>query len=508
MIVKYLGQTYYAIGDPDIAKAAGFSPTEVSGGKWAWTTLSDYIALNLVEYAVGEALLRLSTLESVIDSSEFQWFSPPVPCPAGQKYRPFQPPAIWFAAKHKTTLIADDMGLGKTIEAIGVANLKGLSHLLVICPAGLRDNWARELNKWHLNPRPVSVIRTGKTIFGGMCTLIISYQLAVKRRDELMKIGFDMVIVDEAHRLKNPEAKQTQAILGDDFNPGIFYRAPIRTLLTGTPYPNWPDELAWMIGRVKPEIIDGMGAGDFVRRFCTFRNGTHDVEITGTKNEKELNNRLRHGFMMRRLKGDVLDDLPEISYKMVVFPQDSSTKKVVDKEKMFDADEIYRNGIPVGSPFPEIRRELSEAKVPTTVKYVESLFADGAKKVVIGTYHVDASIMLKEALEKYDPAIVIGKIRNKQTEIDRFQNDPSCRVMVVNTAGFEGHTMTAGSEAVMHESSFVPGHNAQFVSRVYRIGQTCKVTVHILLIEASIEAYILGRAAEKQHGFDKTIDGV
>ncbi|MCK5604912.1 DEAD/DEAH box helicase [Candidatus Pacearchaeota archaeon] len=502
--------TFYAIGDPEIAKAAGFSPVKLSykgTDKWAWATKSSYIALNLIDFATGDALHRLILLEEEIDSSELRWFSDPVPAPDGQIYFPFQPPAIQYAARHKICMIADDMGLGKTIESLGVANLLGLKHILVICPAALRDNWAREMNIWHMNGNPVSIIRTGKTIFGNACSLIISYQLAVKRFNELMEIGFDLIILDEAHRLKNPEAKQTQKILGHELNEGIVSRSDRVLMLTGTPYPNWPDELAWILNKMKPSIIDNMSPGSFIQRFCTFENGDYGVVITGSKNETELYNRLRSGFMVRRLKEDVLSDLPEISFKMIVFPQDQTIRKIIEKEKNFDAEEIYRNGVPLGSPFPEIRRELGEAKVPLTVQYVEDLFADGAKKVVVVGHHVDAMGMIFEELMNFKPALVLGKVKNKQAEVDMFQNDPECRVMILNDAGFEGYTMTAGAEMVFHESSFVPGHNAQAIGRVFRIGQTCKVIVHILLIEASIEAYILGRAAEKQRGFDMITDG-
>jgi len=498
---------FFLLGDADAAQKMGFSPEKLPSGKWTWSTKSHAVAYNAIDCADDAAAAELWDIGEEIAASQARWAPAEIPAPEGMSYYPFQIPAILYAARHKRCLIADDMGLGKTIEAIGLANLLGLKRLLIICPAHLRDNWVREYQQWFMGEKALTVIRSARQVLNPALSVIVSYELIELYLDAILSIHFDMLIVDEAHRVKNKSAKRTKLVLGHNEKPGLVDHVERVVLLTGSPIPNWPDEIYWPVHKLRPEVIDHMTGGQFIGRFCTFENSDFGVDITGAKNEQELYNRLRSGFMVRRKKEEVLPDLPELQFKLIVYPAYGAAARVIEKEKEFNAQEIYTHGVPFGSPFPEVRHEMSHAKVGITVDYVKSLFEDGTGKVLVFGHHVEPMKKLACELAEFNPAFVIGATKHKQLEVDRFQTDPACRVFIGNDAAFEGYNLTAGAEVVFHESSFVPEENAQALARAFRLGQSCKVTAHIIVIEASIEAYILGRSAKKLAGIKQITDG-
>ncbi|MDA8113545.1 MAG: SNF2-related protein [Acidithiobacillus sp.] len=323
----------------------------------------------------------------------------------------------------------------------------------------------------------------------------------------------DGVLVHNCHAIKNADTQRTKLILGSgkewrglvDKTPSIF--------LTGTPVPNGrPSEMWPVIFRCAPEIIDYMKYWTFVDRFCLVQDdGQGGVLIRGAKRQAELYARLRgSGFMIRRLKEDVLKDLPPKQYKMVVFPADSETRKVLHKESAFSADEILRHGVPVGSALPEYRREMGIAKVPQAVEYIRDMLEGGVEKVVVFAHHVEVIGLLRQALEEYGVEVITGatSAAARQAAVDQFQKDPARRVFIGNIiAAGVGTTLTAAQDVVLVEASWVPGENDQAIDRLHRIGQIGSVLAHILVVEGSLDAKILGSAAHKAGDVGKILDG-
>ena len=323
----------------------------------------------------------------------------------------------------------------------------------------------------------------------------------------------DGVLVHNCHAIKNADTQRTKLILGSgkewrglvDKTPSIF--------LTGTPVPNGrPSEMWPIIYRCAPEIIDYAKYWTFVDRFCLVQDdGQGGVLIRGAKRQAELYARLRgSGFMIRRLKEDVLKDLPPKQYKMVVFPADGEMKKILHKESAFSADEIIRAGVPVGSALPEYRREMGIAKVPQAVEYIKDMLDGGVEKIVVFAHHVEVIGLLREALEDFGVVVIAGYTEQKQRQLaaDRFQKDPTCRVFVGNIlAAGVGWNLFAAQDIVLVESSWVPGENDQAIDRLHRIGQRGSVLAHILVVEGSLDAKILGSAAHKAGDVGKILDG-
>jgi SNF2 family DNA or RNA helicase len=215
------------------------------------------------------AAIQLALAESVARDADIM-----IPAPAGKTYLAYQRAGVAFALKRKNTLIADEPGLGKTIQAIGVVNaVPDVQRILIITPASLKINWWKELAAWLVRSFTIGIANGKK--WPATDVVIVNYENVDKHRDKIDATDWDLLVVDEAHVLKSPEAKRTQAVLG--YEPslskakkllekkdgkvlpaaavrerlGEVSRAPIRAkrkiFLTGTPICNRPAELFSLI---------------------------------------------------------------------------------------------------------------------------------------------------------------------------------------------------------------------------------------------------------------------
>jgi len=501
-----------------LAKSADFEHCLAQPG--VWRTRDKYKALKLIDYADDSALKVLLPLEeNVAASLEILAPSNRVISPEGCSYFPFQESGIVQASNRRISLLADDMGTGKTVMASGINNYLFFKKSLVIGPASLRLKWVRELLKWDINCDEAYAILYGNQELKKGATTVISYNLAVSMIDQLKSEHWDHLILDEAHYLNNPETARTMSILGrmddnGDFKGGLIDNAEKVTLLTGTPITNRAHESFFMLRAVAPEVLGRkyINYGAYLQRFCKYYVGDHGIAVTGSKNDWELYNMLRgSGFMTRRLKKAVLPQLPEKLHSLVVFPADKTIMRIIEKEQPFDPEEIIKLGEGENSypALPELRREMGEAKVPLVHEYVNMLLKT-TNKVIIGAIHKNVVRALYEALIDHNPAVIVGATPpvKRQLEVDRFQDDESCRIFIGNLqAAGEGLDLTASSEVVISEPDWVPLKNNQFIDRSHRIGQTDKVNVHYLVVENSLDAYILSVALYKARDIDKILDG-
>ncbi len=220
---------------------------------------------------------------------------------------PYQQTGAAFLAGRKRALLADDMGLGKTAQAIAAATQVDAEKILVICPASVRENWRREIERFA--PGKISRWR------------VESYDSARSNFGFLLDIGYDLIVIDEAHYLKSATAKRTQAIFGPkcDGVGGLVEKAKYVFLLSGTPMPNHPAELWPMLRSCAPETILSARTGkpwsywQFVKGYCKTRNNGFGEQIVGGKNLDQLKSALQP-FMLRRLKEEVMPDLPPIRF--------------------------------------------------------------------------------------------------------------------------------------------------------------------------------------------------
>jgi SWI/SNF-related matrix-associated actin-dependent regulator 1 of chromatin subfamily A len=169
-----------------------------------------------------------------------------LPVPDGLSYLPYQRAGIAYALGHPSVLFGDEMGLGKTIQAIGIINSDpSIKRVLVICPASLKLNWRNELRKWLVREMSIGIAQ-GKE-FPESDVVIINYDILTKHDPKIKAIEWDLVVCDEMHYLKSPDAQRTRAVIGFNSKGKGKDVAPIcgrrRIGLTGTPIPNRPIEL-------------------------------------------------------------------------------------------------------------------------------------------------------------------------------------------------------------------------------------------------------------------------
>lgn len=442
-----------------------------------------------------------------------------LPVPDGLNYLPYQKAGIQYALKRDGVLIADEMGLGKTIQAIGMINADAsLKKIIVVCPASLKINWMREMNKWLVRPMTVGI--AGKK-FPSFCdVVVVNYDILGKYEAYIQAVEWDMVVLDEAHLIKNPKAKRTVAALA--------IKARRRAHLTGTPIVNRPAELFTIIKDLHPRWS--------YKFFNRYRRTTNQQRLN------ELNRILRETIMVRRLKADVLTELPpkvrqvveidvsddkalqaQVSKERAAYEEYMRKKeeaelalelaKVSESEAEYKAAVDAMNGISVA--FEEIslvRHETALAKVPAAMSVLdEQIMGDDPKKLVIFAHHTDvvAAIMAGCQERGWNPVRVTGQdsMEARQKAVDRFQVDPNCFVFVGNIkAAGVGLTLTAASDVAFFELDWVPGNVTQAEDRCHRIGQKDSVFVRHIVLSDSLDANMAKTLVEKQAIIDAALD--
>ena len=219
----------------------------------------------------------------------------------GGELAPFQWAGVRYALDARRTFIADEQGLGKTVEALAAIEADGAYPAIVVCPASLKLNWERETAKW-LPHREVKVIDGRVAVAQTGEITILNYEIVAAHREALGRLKPRALIVDESHYVKNPQAKRTRAVrkLAEAVAPD-----GLRLALSGTPVLNHAEELVSQL-RVIGRLSEFGSGAQFARRF------------RGELSEERLHWHLRRSCFVRRLKSEVLPQLP--AKRQVVVP--------------------------------------------------------------------------------------------------------------------------------------------------------------------------------------------
>lgn len=428
--------------------------------------------------------------------------------PEGLNYFPFQAAGIDFCLSNPNhnSLIGDEPGLGKTIQAVGYSSATGASNMLIVAPASLLFNWAKEVRRWHLNRDiTIQVITTSKMDLDPTRDVhVVSYSLATNKKIHrfLQRKCPDVLVLDEVHYLKNPKAKRTKAIYKDSGNLADVSSNIIA--LSGTPILNRPKEIYETISKLCPDAIDGMSYDAYARRYCGawWDKRFNKLWDGGSSNERELGDKLRSSFMVRRKKIDVLKDLPSKIINLAILDPSRKAKSILRSMSAFSPEEIIRlKGVTTHyEGLSTMRRELGAEKVVASVNYVKNVLDSGRDKIVLFAHHKEVLLKLKEDLAAYEPVIVYGATSKteRQKAVDKFQTDRDTRVFIggIVPCG-EGITLTAASYVAFIEFSWVPGSNAQAEDRCHRIGQKDSVLIEYLVYPDSLDHNILKSSTRK-----------
>ena len=434
------------------------------------------------------------------------------------KLLPYQRAGVSYILKEKNVILADEPGLGKTMQAIASINFASrgefATRAVVVCPSSIKDNWLKELDFFQENFWEVVIVNSGKQQFvdkllkskKSNTLIIVNYEYLKNRivSDQLKRFSPNFLVLDEAHFIKNPKSKRYKCI-AHELIPN-WKELQMKILLTGTPIQNRPIEIRSLMLISKPDVLEPYREfRRFAFKYCEGRMGKWGFEASGSSNEEELGLRLAlGGAIIRRKKENVLPQLPDKTMTMLVFEGNTDAKRVIKKyDVQFDFEAIIRNpGFWQKNPNEHIataRRELAIAKLPDSIEAIKELL-ESVDKVVVFAWHTDIIDALEKALSEYKPALIAGRTKSetRQAEVDRFQNDPACRVFIGNIqAAGVGITLTAASHIEFVESSWVPGEIFQAVDRCHRIGQKSSVSARFHVVKNSVDEAVIGSLISK-----------
>jgi len=403
-----------------------------------------------------------------------------------------QKEAIQKLVENKKFILADDMGLGKTTSTIIAALETESKKILIICPATLKINWKREIENY--TDRPI-FISEGKQFSTEHDFVIVNYDIMKnfhdpKKKDEslILMSKFDLVIIDEAHYIKNAQAQRTKLI--NDITKSVDRL----WLLTGTPMTSRPIDYFNLLSLIDSPVAKNWMA--YVIRYCSgfqFKVGPRKIwNVQGASNLEELRDRTA-GLTLRRLKENVLD-LPD----KIITPVYLRLKSKVYEEVMGDYYNWYEKNPEESksltvqfTKLTKVRQIIADEKITQTIEITENIIEQD-KKVIIFCNFTDS---LNKITEHFGKAAVkldgsMSKVE-RQFSVDQFQENDKIKVFVGNIkAAGVGITLTSAEAVIFNDLSFLPSDHAQAEDRAYRYGQKNNVLVYYPIFENTIEGII------------------
>jgi SNF2 family DNA or RNA helicase len=448
--------------------------------------------------------------------------------PGGLAPYGFQVAGVEYAIEAKRCFIADEMGLGKTVQAIlAVEHTRSLVQVpvyptVVVCPASLKANWAKEIARWAPS-RSVSVLsgRTPNQDDIEADYIIVNYDILAAWVDSIGSIAPQNLIVDESHYAKEIKAQRTKAILKlSRWIPS----SGLVLLLTGTPLLNRPTELITqlrILGRLEaiaPVPTRGNSDRDyefsFKFRYCGPEKEGKYWKFDGVSNARELNDKLRATCFVRRERADVLDLKNTVHQRVIL-----SLNGGLAVYRRAEADVIRYIAEELGTEaalrakraetlvqLNTLRRLSEEGKIEATIEWVENwLFSYPEKKLVVFSGHISVQ---KALVEHFDCPHILGSQKDAEVQKALFQ-DGDARIIVCSLqAAREGHTLTAASDVVFTSLGWTPGGLQQAEDRCNRIGQEAdQVVAWQLHAEDTIDETIADLIAHKGAVFNAVVKG-
>lgn len=510
-----------------------FSTSASTPGEAVLFTREPYAAVPFWEYASPAAQQQLIVLQTEIELSWQKEGTGHIDCPADEQLAPFQVAGVQYAKRRQNTLIGDVPGLGKTAQAICFANEIRAETVLVICPANIRLQWAKQIRRWSTMRWPYIVYPILHGRHGVHPTanwIVVSYDLArtAPIGKALAKRDYDLLILDEAHYLKEFDAQRTRAVFGGGAErhfEALATKADAIVALTGTPLPNRPRECYTVTRGLCWDAIDFSSEDKFRERFNPSRRGVTDEgkvyvdERSGRHGE--LQARLRTNFMVRRLKhgpqgvGYQLKMMNLPNYDIVHVEETSAVKQALKAESLLEIDPEDMEGADAEAlgHIAVVRRMMGEAIAPLAAEYVDMCLRGGEDKIVVFAHHIEVLNILEKALRKWGTIRIDGRdsATSKQAKVDQFIKDPTKQVAIGNMLSMG--TGTDGLQevcwhAIFAEADWTPGVNQQAVDRLDRGGQSEQVQADFLVAPGSFSERVLASALRKLQTTHKALDRV
>ncbi|KAM6986962.1 SWI/SNF-related matrix-associated actin-dependent regulator of chromatin subfamily A-like protein 1 [Aplochiton taeniatus] len=414
---------------------------------------------------------------------------------------PFQKDGVNLAVfRDGRLLLADDMGLGKTIQAICIAAYYQKEWpLLVVAPSSVRFTWAEAFIRWlpSLKPEDINVVVKAKDHLCSGLVNITSYDLLSRIDKQQSANHFNVLIMDECHFLKNIKTARCKAALP------LLKAAKRVILLSGTPAMSRPSELYTQILAVKPNLFPRFH--EFGARYCDAKQIPWGWDYSGSSNLGELKLLLEECLMLRRLKSDVLTQLPAKQRKVVTVSTDgvNSRTKAALSAASKQLAQGQHNKIKEKEALLVYFNHTAEAKIPAIMEYIQDMLECRDKFLVFAHHKLVVDSITKELGDKNINHIRIDgstPSAERQRLCDKFQcSDKSCVAVLSITAANMGITLHSADLVVFAELYWNPGVLLQAEDRVHRIGQTSNVDIHYLVAKGTADDYLWPLIQEKMN---------
>ncbi|MDR1168342.1 MAG: DEAD/DEAH box helicase [Heliobacteriaceae bacterium] len=431
---------------------------------------------------------------------------------------------LWFMYKYGLNgILADDMGLGKTLQALTVMEKAkeedGPAPTLVICPTTVVFNWENEIQKFAPGLSCLKLSGTERKQFFKKIpdydVVITSYALVRRDIEQLKKINFRYVILDESQNIKNAMSQTAQAVKK--------LNADHKLALSGTPIENKLEELWSVFDFLMPGFL--FSVSEFNYRY---------VNPIMERADKTVEKRLKlqiYPFILRRMKRDVAKDLPDkvenIAYCELTDEQRDFYLQVLDstKEELFKSIEqngLEKNRMSIFSALLRLRQIcchprlydkenvkniMSSGKFEKLKSMLEEIISEG-HRVLLFSQFVDMLDIVKGWLEREGISYeyLTGKTKDRQGAVERFNSTPSVPVFLISLkAGGTGLNLTGADYVIHYDPWWNPAVEDQATDRAYRIGQTKKVFVYRLITKNTVEEKIQKLKTIKRNLVDSVI---
>ncbi len=411
--------------------------------------------------------------------------------PAGKELFPFQYVGVRFGElAGGRFLLGDDMGVGKTIQALAYAALHEEQWpVVVVCPANVKYNWAKEIRSW-LPSSTLQVVEGRKYEFNDSDFTVINYDLMAYCEQQLLDMEAGIVIFDESHYLKNKGTKK-KPVKRTVASMNVAEDADSVLCLSGTPITNRPVELFTTLEMIRPSEYKGQ-YWPYVKRYCAGHNTGFGWDVNGSSNIPELHEKLRD-VMIRRLKQEVLPELPDKMRQFipaVVSTSDLADYRQVHRSLTREYDGMQSRGsVPAGfvlNMLTKLRHAAGRLKVTPTVQWIREYKSQKPETPLVIFFHhkdVGAAVLNTIAEDKTLNAkkwrVISGDTpAQKRTKyVEQFQMGMLDGLLCSTGAAREGITLTAADTVVFVEREWVPGWEEQAEDRILRIGAEGKDTV-------------------------------
>ena len=426
---------------------------------------------------------------------------------------PYQREGALFAATAGRALLADDMGLGKTIQAIAAAEIlartAGIERVLVVSPTSLKHQWQQEIEKFA--GRPALVVeglspRRRELYAAESFYKLTNYDVVHRDLDAIRRWQPDLIILDEAQRIKNWQTRAAQSVKQ--------LASPYALVLTGTPLENRLEELHSIV-----EFVDRFRLGPMFRFLAEHQHTDEAGRVVGYRNLSAISETLAP-ILLRRTKDKVLKQLPERLDKRFFVPMTPQ-----------QADMHQENGEIVAKLVAKWRRNhfLSEGdqlrlrialqnmrmscnstylldkttdhgvKADEMARLLEEIFEDRETKVVVFSQWLRMHELVVRRLErrKWRHVLFHGGVPGPQRKdlVRRFKEDPECRLFLATDAGGVGLNLQHASVVVNLDQPWNPAVLEQRIGRVHRLGQKRPVRAVHFIAQGTIEEGMLGLLA-------------